>query len=45
MVNEGGGIHVNGEGIVLLTTTVQLDPLRNPGLDQRDVTEQIHAAA
>ncbi len=44
MVNEGGGIHVNGEGIVLLTTTVQLDPLRNPGLDQRDVTEQIHAA-
>ena len=30
LVNEGGGIHVNGDGDVLLTRTVQLDPGRNP---------------
>ena len=30
LVNEGGGIHVDGEGTVLLTETVQLDPNRNP---------------
>ena len=30
MVNEGGGIHVDGEGTVMVTTTVQLDPFRNP---------------
>ena len=32
LVNEGGGIHVDGLGTVLLTETVQLDPGRNPGL-------------
>jgi agmatine deiminase len=31
IVNEGGGIHVDGLGTVLLTETVQLDPGRNPG--------------
>ena len=31
LVNEGGGFHVDGEGTVLLTETVQLDPRRNPG--------------
>src|SRR5690554_2076192 len=30
LVNEGGGIHVDGEGTVLVTETVQLDPGRNP---------------
>lgn len=30
LVNEGGAIHVDGEGTVLLTRTVQLDPRRNP---------------
>jgi agmatine deiminase len=30
LVNEGGGIHVDGEGTVILTETVQLDPHRNP---------------
>ena len=30
LVNEGGGIHVDGEGTVLLTETVQLDDMRNP---------------
>lgn len=31
LVNEGGGIQVDGTGRVVLTTTVQLDPGRNPG--------------
>ncbi|NQX27510.1 agmatine deiminase family protein [Microbacteriaceae bacterium VKM Ac-2854] len=30
LVNEGGGIHVDGAGTVLATRTVQLDPGRNP---------------
>jgi agmatine deiminase len=37
LVNEGGGIHVDGEGTVLATATVQLDPGRNPGLTRADV--------
>ena len=37
LVNEGGGIHVDGEGTVLATETVQLDPGRNPGLTHADV--------
>lgn len=43
LVNEGGGIHVDGEGTVLLTDTVQLDPHRNPGLTRERVEEEIHA--
>ena len=35
LVNEGGGIHVDGEGTVLVTETVQLDPRRNPYADKR----------
>ena len=30
LVAEGGGLHVDGTGTVLLTETVQLDPRRNP---------------
>ncbi|MEP9414029.1 agmatine deiminase family protein [Gordonia sp. VNQ95] len=30
LVQEGGAIHVDGEGTVLVTETVQLDPHRNP---------------
>jgi agmatine deiminase len=30
MVNEGGGIHVDGAGTVIVTETVQLDVRRNP---------------
>jgi agmatine deiminase len=37
MVNEGGGIHVDGLGTALATQTVQLDPDRNPGWDRPDV--------
>ena len=37
LVNEGGGIHVDGRGTVLATRTVQLDPARNPDLSAADV--------
>jgi len=43
LVNEGGGFHVDGEGTVLLTDTVQLDPDRNPGLHRSEVEAQVHA--
>jgi len=41
LVNEGGGIHVDGEGTVLLTETVQLDPRRNPYADKRRVEAEM----
>jgi len=41
LVNEGGGIQVDGEGTVLLTDTVQLDPGRNPGLTRADVEAEM----
>ena len=41
LVNEGGGIHVDGLGTVLLTETVQLDPGRNPGLGRADVEAEL----
>lgn len=37
MVNEGGGIHVDGNGTILVTQTVQLDPGRNADLTAADV--------
>lgn len=43
LVNEGGGIHIDGEGTVLLTETVQLDPDRNPGRTQEEVEAELHA--
>lgn len=43
LVNEGGGIHVDGEGTVLLTETVQRDPGRNPGWTRAEVEAEIHA--
>lgn len=42
LVNEGGGIHVDGEGTVLLTETVQLGPERNPGWTRAEVEAEIH---
>ncbi len=41
LVNEGGGIHVDGEGTVLVTDTVQLDPGRNPGLTRQEVEAEL----
>jgi agmatine deiminase len=41
MVNEGGGIHVDGRGTVLITRTVQLDPGRNPGWTPEQVEAEL----
>ncbi|WP_203135895.1 agmatine deiminase family protein [Microbacterium sp. JZ31] len=41
LVNEGGGIHVDGEGTVLVTDTVQLDPRRNPFADRARVEAEL----
>lgn len=41
LVNEGGGIQVDGEGTVLVTETVQLDPHRNPSLSRTDVEAEL----
>lgn len=43
LVNEGGGIHVNGAGTVLLTETVQLGQGRNPDLTRKEVEAEIHS--
>lgn len=40
LVNEGGGVHVDGEGTVLATESVQLDPGRNPGMTKDDVERE-----
>jgi len=42
LVNEGGGFHVDGNGTVLLTKTVQLGVERNQGWHQELVEEEIH---
>lgn len=41
LVNEGGGIHVDGEETILLTETVQLDPNRNPHADKERVEAEM----
>ena len=41
MVNEGGGIHVDGRGTVIITETVQLDPDRNPGWTKDQVEREL----
>jgi len=41
LVNEGGGIHVDGEGTVLLTETVQLGQGRNPHADAARVEAEM----
>ncbi|MCQ9331776.1 agmatine deiminase family protein [Corynebacterium phoceense] len=42
LVTEGGGFHIDGQGTVLLTETVQLDPDRNPNWDKTAVTDEIN---
>jgi agmatine deiminase len=41
LTNEGGGVHVNGAGVALLTETVQLDPQRNPNWSREAVAEEL----
>ena len=41
MVNEGGGIHVDGQGTVLLTETVQLGEGRNPTWTKAEVEAEL----
>ncbi|MFC7430194.1 MULTISPECIES: agmatine/peptidylarginine deiminase [unclassified Agrococcus] len=41
LVNEGGGIHVDGEGTVLVTETVQLGDERNPHADAARVEAEL----
>lgn len=41
LVNEGGGIHVDGIGTVLVTETVQRDPGRNPGMSRADIDAEL----
>lgn len=41
LVAEGGGLHVDGTGTVLLTQTVQLDPRRNPYADRARVEAEM----
>lgn len=43
LVNEGGGIHVDGEGTLLLTETVQLNRNRNPSWTRQEVEDELHA--
>lgn len=42
LINEGGGIHVNGAGAVLLTETVQLGEGRNSSWSKQEVENEIH---
>ncbi len=41
MINEGGGIHVDGEGTVLVTRTVQLGEGRNAHWTQQQVEDEL----
>ena len=41
IVNEGGAIHVDGEGTCLLTETVQLNDKRNPGKSAGDIEQAL----
>lgn len=42
LINEGGGIHVNGNGVVMLTETVQLGEGRNSSWSKQQVEIEIH---
>lgn len=41
MVNEGGGIHVNGSGLLMVTETVQLGLERNPDWTKAEVEQEL----
>jgi len=41
LVAEGGGLHTDGDGTVLVTETVHLDPRRNPGWTREQVDAEL----
>jgi agmatine deiminase len=43
LVNEGGGIHTNGNGLLLATETVQLDIERNPDWTRLEVETEMNS--
>jgi len=43
IVLEGGAIHTDGEGTLLTTDTVPLNPNRNPGIDRAQMEELLAA--
>jgi agmatine deiminase len=43
IVNEGGAIHVDGEGTALVTEQVLLNPNRNPGMAREEVDRHLMA--
>ncbi len=42
LVNEGGGIHTNGNGMLLVTETVQLGSERNPDWTRAEVEAELN---
>ncbi len=44
IINEGGGLAVNGEGLACLTRSVQQDPRRNPGWSELSIEVLIKQA-
>jgi agmatine deiminase len=43
MINEGGAMHVDGQGTALVTEECLLNPNRNPGFEKSDVERQLQA--
>ena len=43
LVNEGGGIVTDGHGTLVVTETVQLDPMRNPDLTREEVETELRS--
>lgn len=41
LVNEGGGIHTNGQGMLMVTETVQLGIERNPDWTRSEVEQEL----
>jgi agmatine deiminase len=43
LINEGGAIHVDGQGTALVTEQCLLNPNRNPQLSRREIEEHLEA--